>query len=106
MPCPAAQATCTVPVAGAGNWNTYGPFDTRVTFVAGWELISRSAALTPLTSSLNVTSIWVSVRTTPPPGGNRLNTVGGTVSTSVYCQVAPGAAPSNGLGGSERSVIP
>src|SRR5207247_5342343 len=74
--------------------------------VAGWPLISRSAASTPVTSSLKVTSIRLRARTVAPPFGKRLATAGGTTSTRVYCQEAPGAVASNGLGGEARSVMP
>jgi len=72
----------TTPSAGCVNENAYGPAPEPVRLVAGEELISKSAASTPVTGSLNVTEIEVSAATVEPGSGLIDVIVGGTESSS------------------------
>src|SRR5438132_1766176 len=106
MPWFPAQATCTAPLAGCGNWKTYGPADEPLANWAGTLLISKSLASTPATGSLKVTSIRVSPRTVVPGSGLIAVTTGRTVSRKVYWAVSLFNVPLNGTGGDCRSMIP
>src|SRR5882762_8934309 len=106
MLCPAANATCTGPTIGCGKRNAYWLGASTVRLVAGLPLINRSAASTPVTPSVKSTSICVRLRTVTPANGSWNDTVGGTLSTRLYCQVAPGAVALNEFGGRTKSVMP
>ena len=83
MPCPAAHATCTMPVAGCGNRkvNWLGP--STVMLEAATLLINKSAASTPVTASLNSTVRLLKELTVVPASGVRMETMGGVRSTKV-----------------------
>src|SRR5688572_11457333 len=97
IPCPAAQLTFTVPGAAAANPKIYGPPGSFVRLVAGWPFTTRSLALMPSTSSLNVTSICCNARTVAPGAGNRVSITGGVLSTNSYSQDDPTAVALKGL---------
>src|SRR5439155_14328355 len=102
---PATQDSCTVPGATGGKRQTYGPPSEPVTCVAGLPLINKSDASTPVTVSLNLTSTCVRLFTVTPASGLSEATVGGVVSTRLYCQVAPRPVGLNRLGGEPKSVM-
>src|SRR5262245_23004500 len=70
IPWSAAQATCTVPVAGWGKLNRNCPGAPKVMLAAGTPLIRRSDAWTPVTGSLKNTSMLVKERFFDPGGGD------------------------------------
>src|SRR5688572_18242977 len=97
MPCPGAQLTFTDPGAAAANPKIYGPPGNFVRLVAGWPFTSKSPALIPSTSSLNVTSICCNARTVAPGAGNRVSIKGGVLSTNSYCHDDPTAVALKGF---------